>query len=498
MEDDKGLARLFQKRMHKHGYEVDVAHDGEQGLAMLNDRDYDVVAVDHKMPRRTGLEVIQALAARGPLPPTIMITGAGNEEVAVEAIKLGAVDYIIKDTDLRYLDQIPAVIEQAIHRKVKDKDRCGTEPAVPIGDEHCKQFVELSPDAIFMLVNDRIVFANMAAADILGVSCPDGLIGTGITEWIHQSGQDTIIEAMRRVPEKRRPCPILDTAFIRANGTIVDVEATAIPLTSDGSVLLVIRDISRRKKADVVDPSTDRLGAMADLTAGMVRNFSNLLQVLLGRAERALLNLDLGDYSEAQSNINSIVEYSCRGLDTLKCLRTFARPRSCAVATKGMVVDLSKSVSKVLRMSDVWRRVTPERNGLTINLVRDLSAGATIRGDEGEITRLVIALVRNAIEAMPLGGDLTVSTTVEGGYSILRVADSGMGIPEEYRGKIFQPFFTTKGSWRTGMGLATAYGIARAHGGTLTVQSTSGHGTECLARFPWFSVGPERIDPGSA
>ncbi len=122
MEDDKGLARLFQKRMHKHGFEVDVAHDGEQGLTMLDNGDYDFLAVDHKMPRRTGLEVIQTLATKGHLPPTIMITGAANENVALEAMKLGAIDYIIKDADLRYLDLVPVLIEQALRNKVPTKD----------------------------------------------------------------------------------------------------------------------------------------------------------------------------------------------------------------------------------------------------------------------------------------------------------------------------------------------------------------------------------------
>ena len=125
LEDDEGLARLFQRHMLKHGYEVDVAHDGEQGLAMLNDRDYDFLAVDHKMPRRTGLEVIQALAARGPLLPTIMITAAGNEDIAVEAMKLGAIDCVIKDADLRYLDLLPLMIKHTLQDRVPVNDLRG-------------------------------------------------------------------------------------------------------------------------------------------------------------------------------------------------------------------------------------------------------------------------------------------------------------------------------------------------------------------------------------
>lgn len=121
MEDDRGLARLLQRRLGRSGYEVDVAPDGEQGLAMLASGSYQVVVVDHRMPGKNGLEVIRALAARDELPPTVMTTGVGDETLAVEALKLGASDYVIKDVDGRYMELIPIAIEQALmkHRLVE-------------------------------------------------------------------------------------------------------------------------------------------------------------------------------------------------------------------------------------------------------------------------------------------------------------------------------------------------------------------------------------------
>ncbi|MEW6350891.1 MAG: PAS domain S-box protein [Thermodesulfobacteriota bacterium] len=120
VEDDPGAARLLQKRLGRRGLLVDLAADGEDGLLKWSEGTYDLLAVDHDMPRLTGLELIRILAAERRLPPTIMITGAGNEDIAVEAMKLGAADYIMKDPGARYLDLVPRVIEQALER---DRER---------------------------------------------------------------------------------------------------------------------------------------------------------------------------------------------------------------------------------------------------------------------------------------------------------------------------------------------------------------------------------------
>ena len=117
IEDDKGLARLLQRKMRREGYEVDMAHDGRKGLDILTNQSYDVLLVDHKMPGLSGLEVIRRLAAGGMLPPTVMVTGAGDETTAVEAMKLGAGDYIVKDTAGGYLELMPLVVEKILNRK---------------------------------------------------------------------------------------------------------------------------------------------------------------------------------------------------------------------------------------------------------------------------------------------------------------------------------------------------------------------------------------------
>jgi len=129
MEDDKGLALLMQRKLKPFGYLVDLAGDGSEGLAMCERGSWDVLIIDHKMPGHSGLEVIRTLASRKALPASIMITGVGDETVAVEAMKLGASDYVIKDTSGRYLELMPSVITQALTKRqlVEEKEQAEKE-----------------------------------------------------------------------------------------------------------------------------------------------------------------------------------------------------------------------------------------------------------------------------------------------------------------------------------------------------------------------------------
>lgn len=123
MEDDQGLAKLFQKHMNRAGYKVDIAEDGIKGLEMFDPNWHQVLAVDYAMPGKTGLQVIEELYSKGNIPPTIMVTGQGTEEIAVEALKLGVSDYVIKDPHARYLSLLPTIIDKVLekHRIVHEK-----------------------------------------------------------------------------------------------------------------------------------------------------------------------------------------------------------------------------------------------------------------------------------------------------------------------------------------------------------------------------------------
>jgi DNA-binding response OmpR family regulator len=161
IEDDPGLARLVQKRLGRAGYTVDLASDGEEGIAKYKANSYDLLFVDQSLPIHDGLEVIRILGSNGSLPPTVMITGTGDERVAVEAMKLGAGDYIVKDVGGGYLELLPSVVEKVLQQRRAIKERQQAQEAY-------RAVVEHSLQGLHIIQEGREVFVNSVYAEMLG------------------------------------------------------------------------------------------------------------------------------------------------------------------------------------------------------------------------------------------------------------------------------------------------------------------------------------------
>ena len=174
IEDDPGLARLLQKRLAREGYTVDIASDGEEGIAKYHGSSYGILFVDQSLPGYDGLQVIRTLAAQGPLPPVVMITGTGDERVAVEAMKLGAVDYIVKDVEGGYLSLLPSVIEKVLQQRRAVEEREEAEQALKSEQEKFQTLVEQSPLGISIVAQDgRLLYINPMFSELFGYTLAD-------------------------------------------------------------------------------------------------------------------------------------------------------------------------------------------------------------------------------------------------------------------------------------------------------------------------------------
>ena len=121
---------LVTERLAQAGFAVDAAYDGEEALAKYARGSYDLLAIDQTLPVLDGLGVLRAIASRGPLPPTVMVTGTGNEKVAVQTMKLGADDYIVKDLGGGWLDLLPSIIERVLRQRRLVEDKKAAEAAL--------------------------------------------------------------------------------------------------------------------------------------------------------------------------------------------------------------------------------------------------------------------------------------------------------------------------------------------------------------------------------
>jgi len=122
MEDEQSVAQLIRLHLAGRGFAVDIASNGDRGLAMFKPGSHDILVVDQRMPGKEGLDVIRELKNRGPLPPVVMISGLGTESVAVEAMKAGAMDYVTKDSRSGFLENLPVVLTEALRRHRENEE----------------------------------------------------------------------------------------------------------------------------------------------------------------------------------------------------------------------------------------------------------------------------------------------------------------------------------------------------------------------------------------
>jgi PAS domain S-box-containing protein len=253
-EDDAGLARLLQRKLELEGYIVDVAPDGGAGLAMAEEGSYDVLLLDHKMPVRSGLDVIRTLAARNHLPPTIVVTGGGNEKVAVKAMKLGAADYVVKDTGAGYLELLPTVIEQVLSRARLAEEKRRAEEELRASEEKYRTLTENIPVGLYRTTagaGGRVVSSNRAFAAMFGFDDVGDLVTRRVVDYYARpEDRGAFIEKVRTDGAVES----YEVLLKRRDGSEFwgSISARAI-YGEDGALAFLdgaVRDITKRKRAE--------------------------------------------------------------------------------------------------------------------------------------------------------------------------------------------------------------------------------------------------------
>jgi signal transduction histidine kinase len=245
----------------------------------------------------------------------------------------------------------------------------------------------------------------------------------------------------------------------------------------DGLGLLSM-DMTDRKRAEDAIRQAEKLRALGEMAGGVAHDFNNILSVVLGRAQLALA--DIKD-EKARRSIE-IIEQTA--LDAAAMVR---RLREVAVV-KGErsfdEIDLNKLIEDAIQMVESRRLELNETAGVTIEIHSERNEVAPAAGDAAELREALVNILFNAMDAMPEGGNITMASRQEDSSVVLSVSDTGTGIPEEVRRKVFDPFFSTKASKGSGLGLSVTMGIITKHGGSIDVESTQGEGTTFHIRLP--------------
>ena len=314
-----------------------------------------------------------------------------------------------------------------------------------------------------------IVDVNPAACEYYGVSKRD-LIGRKVEDFLPPHRLATLEEDWAQYLEGGPIRAEWETRKI--DGTIQVAEASARPNFLPGLHIAFLRDITDRKRLEVELLNAQKLESLGRLAGGVAHDFNNLLTGITGYA--SLLLERATDDVELRRDLGEIKRAADRAAELTKQLLAFGRRQ----VLNPRPLDLNTVVAEV---GALLQRLLGDHVELDILAAPALG---TVRADPGQIEQVLVNLVVNGRDAMPDGGKLTIRTRdAEDGFVELSVTDTGLGMDEQTRAQVFEPFFTTR-EQGVGLGLASVYGIVQQSGGDVSVESAPGIGSTFTVRLP--------------
>jgi signal transduction histidine kinase/ActR/RegA family two-component response regulator len=228
---------------------------------------------------------------------------------------------------------------------------------------------------------------------------------------------------------------------------------------------------------------SEMLRIAGEMATGVAHEFNNLLGSVLGRAQLLSLRLGSGKLTreELVTSLRVIERAALDGSEIGRRLRQFGRGTT---STAAEAVDLDCAVLDAIEFTRPRWENEAQITGRRIEITSESGSGACVMGYSNEMREVFTNLILNAVDALPQGGTIRLSTEVRGDHVLARIEDDGTGMDEETRRRMFEPFFTSKGESGSGLGLSVAYGILKRHGAEIEVESQPGRGTKIEISFP--------------
>lgn len=486
IEDDDAHVELIRRAFEPWAmyFHLSVANTLSAARAALaaGMPEYDLIISDWRLPDGEGLDLLDGARQL----PLVLMTSYGNERVAVEAMRAGALDYIVK-SDVSFAD-LPHVAQRAVRqwRAVREQQRM--EQALRESEARYRLITQNTSDLIAIVDEQRCFrYVSPSITVLLGYA-PDELIGVDVLVGLHPDDRPLSERYWREVMHQMRTTATF--RYRHASGSWRWFECDLKAVLQDGTYSLIVvgRDITERRELEARLLQAQKMDAIGRLAGGVAHDFNNLLAVITGCTELARQTLD-ADHP-ATPELIEIQKATVRAAALTRQLLAFARrqafePRLVNLNT--LILDMEKLLRRLIR-EDIVLRTLPAP-GLWL-----------VHADPGQIEQVIVNLAINARDAMPHGGFLTIATANivsddaltrtlptlnPGPYVQLAVSDTGIGMTDEVRRRAFEPFFTTKEAGAgTGLGLATCYGIAAQHQGVIDLISSEGHGTTVTIYLP--------------
>jgi PAS domain S-box-containing protein len=498
VEDEEAHAELTRRAFEGHARTVELtrARSLREAREKIAARLPHLVVADLRLPDGDGAELLSGDRESARYPVVIM-TSHGDEQVAVDAMRTGALDYVVKSEVT--LAGMPYIAERALREWGHISERRRAEEALRASEEHFRLLIENALDMISILAADGTVgYISPSCKRVLGY-LPGEVVGRNVLDLVHPEDRDLVEEALAESFAGPGAAHSY-VARMRASGggwRLLESIGSVRADPQEGLRAVVnSRDITDRREAEEEKERLEaqlrharKMETLGTLAGGIAHDFNNILQAIVGCTE--LAQHTLPDESAASGYLQRVVDATGRARNLVRQILTFSRQSE----PERRQVSIEQVVEEALAL---LRATLPT----TIEIRRDFRAGGHVLADPTQLQQVLMNLCTNAQHAMePNGGVLEVGlhrveleegqTRIDpnlerpGPFVMLSVKDDGCGMSEETRERIFEPFFSTKEVGKgTGLGLSVAHGIVASHGGAIRVESRPGGGTTFQVYLP--------------
>ncbi|MBL9204489.1 MAG: response regulator [Opitutaceae bacterium] len=498
LEDDESAFDLVRSLLNAEGFDCELVHvDHEEDYrAALHPEAPDAILSDFNLPTIDGMTALEIRHQLCPATPFIFVSGALGEAAAIDLLKAGVTDFVLKDALPRLIPSIRRCLAEAREHR----ERIRAEASLRESEARFRRLAENAPDVLFRYRLDTdppcCEFISPAVERITGYRPAEFYADTRLPlQFVHPDDRPIIQSLIER---RRIPEGAAELRWIARDGRVIVTDQRFVPVYSrDGQLTAfegIARDVTavkqeaeRRRSLETQLFQVQKMESIGTLAGGIAHDFNNILTGILGFTE--LAEMALPESSPAQSSLAEIKRAGLRAKDLVGQILTFSRQRE----IQQVPLDLSRAAAEAIKF---LRASTPA----TIQIERRLTRG-TIRADPTQIHQIILNLCTNAVHAMrerpgiltigvkPVEVDDALAATMvkftPGRYLCLSIADTGHGMDESTLARVFDPFFTTKKPGEgTGLGLPVVQGIVQAHGGGISVESKPGVGSTFRVYFP--------------
>ncbi|MGA8030325.1 MAG: response regulator [Bryobacteraceae bacterium] len=492
VEDNPADAELAVYQLKRAGFvpEWRRVETEAQYLAGLDEAP-ELILADASLPQFDGLRALDLLHGRELDIPFLLVSGSLGEDRAVDAMKRGAYDYLLKDR----LSRLGEAVKRALEQRRLRAESVSAGEALRQSEERYRLISEVTSDYAYALC---IGPGGSFVCD--WTTTPfERLTGFSIEE-INARGWNSLyhpedLEVVSRHQQallSNRP-DLMEVRTVKKNGEVrwVRAYARAMPEGGDDCVMRVYgaaQDITAHRELEQQLLQSQKMEAIGQLAGGVAHDFNNLLTVINGHGH--LLEKGFASGKPTVEHLEPILDAANRASRLTRQLLAFSRRQKLDFKK----VNLNVVVTEIQKL--LGRMISED---IELRTVLDPSLGFA-KADSAQMEQVIMNLVVNARDAMPKGGQLTIETVnvdldgeftgergalEPGSYVMMSVRDTGVGMDKELQKRIFEPFFTTKEVGKgTGLGLATVYGIVKQSGGEVRVHSEHGLGSTFQVYLP--------------